>query len=206
MTLPISQTKDACLTLDGVQHALAEIGEAERHFNQLGSQYRILASTWLLAAFGAIGYVLTAEHLAVSAASIVLLVSLAGSVGILLLWTLDLLVYHRLLDANFLEGLKLELEFPAVPQIRWAMWQQFSAGLGVTTLLRIYYCGCSLAPMAAGAYLLAASASPSTILLAAQGGGAIVVLMAATFLWQRSKNDWLIARVRDLQRNDVRPV
>jgi hypothetical protein len=65
------------------------------HFNTLESTYRALASTWLLAAFAGIGFILKDIHsereLYVAA------IAAAGAVGILLLWLLDLMVYHRLL-------------------------------------------------------------------------------------------------------------
>jgi len=43
-----------------------EIGALERHFNQLQNHYRTLASTWLLAAFAAIGFLISQQGLIVS--------------------------------------------------------------------------------------------------------------------------------------------
>lgn len=42
-----------------VYEIIKEIGQQERHFNTLNVTYKTLASTWLLAVFGGIGFVLT---------------------------------------------------------------------------------------------------------------------------------------------------
>src|SRR5262245_830160 len=85
------------------------IAEQERHFNNLQSKYRVLASAWLLASLSGIGFVIKeltrptdSPYLLIAA------IAAAGGTGIYLLWVVDILVYHRLLDACFVEGLKLE--------------------------------------------------------------------------------------------------
>src|SRR3712207_6263929 len=100
----------------------AEIGAAERHFNQLEHQYRVLASTWLLGTFVAIGYVLI--HLPVRQADwvthhrdlVIAGIALSGALGIRLIWILDIRVYHQLLESCFLEGLKLERDNDWLPR------------------------------------------------------------------------------------------
>jgi hypothetical protein len=85
-------------------------------------QCRALASTWLLATFGALGFILSSTlSTAVPREVIALALGIAGAIGIFLLWILDLLVYHRLLDASFTEALKLEARFPQLPQVRRCM-------------------------------------------------------------------------------------
>src|SRR5438874_459210 len=89
------------------------------HFNALESTYRTLASTWLLAAFAGIGYILTSVH-----AGTELLISglsAAGAAGIVLLWVLDMLVYHRLLGAAFSEQLGFEERHSWLPQVAHEM-------------------------------------------------------------------------------------
>ena len=91
-----------------VWKVMTELGAAERHFNVLQHQYRLMASTWLLAMFGGVGFALSSERLSVPPELIVSVVGLAGALGVTQLWNLDLRVYHQLLDSCFVEGLKLK--------------------------------------------------------------------------------------------------
>jgi len=96
-----------------------ELGNNERHFNQLQHQYRALASAWILAMFAGVQYVLSNWNTLPLASEVILsLVGLAGAVGITQLWNLDIRVYHQLLEAYFVEGLKLEESYPWLPQVR----------------------------------------------------------------------------------------
>jgi mannose-6-phosphate isomerase-like protein (cupin superfamily) len=98
------------------------IAEQERHFNNLQSKYRVLASAWLLASLSGIGFVI--KELARATDSPYLLIAAiaaAGGTGIYLLWVVDILVYHRLLDACFVEGLKLERSVKWIPPFRHNM-------------------------------------------------------------------------------------
>lgn len=104
-----------------VWKVVLELGENERHFNQLQHQYRMLASTWLLAMFGGVGFAVSQEHLGAPPELIVTVLGLAGAVGLTQLWSLDLRVYHQLLDSCFTEGLRLERLHPWLPQIRAGM-------------------------------------------------------------------------------------
>ena len=91
-----------------------DLGDQCKHFNTLESGYRGLASTWLLAAFGGIGFILDGslpkQALLVSA------VGAAAAIGIFLVWLLDIMVYHRLLAAVFSEQIRLEQEEAWLPQ------------------------------------------------------------------------------------------
>ncbi|MCU0840981.1 MAG: hypothetical protein MUC79_04570 [Thiobacillaceae bacterium] len=102
-----------------------EIGAYERHFNEIQSEYRKIASQWLLAAFGAIGFLLYGKDIGSPAGLppqlIAAGVALAAVVGLLLLWHLDVHVYHRLLKACFRSGLCLEAGHTGLPSIRHAM-------------------------------------------------------------------------------------
>lgn len=99
---------------------LSEIGTQERHFNSLQSNYRKLASSWLLAVFGGVGFVLSGR-ISTEPALLVSGIGLAGGVGIVLLWIMDLLVYQQLLHACFSAGQKLEQEYEWLPRIRTGM-------------------------------------------------------------------------------------
>ncbi|MBI1398007.1 MAG: hypothetical protein GC151_18695 [Betaproteobacteria bacterium] len=73
-------------TFERVWKIAEEIGVQERHFNGLQTSYRSMASVWLLAAFGAIGFVLSRKlEVDVDRELLVGAVAVAGSVGIALL-------------------------------------------------------------------------------------------------------------------------
>lgn len=116
----------------------AEIGNYERHFNTIQGVYRGLASSWLLAAFGAIGLILTNDKLpsAWPAELLVAYISLLASIGLLALWNLDVNVYHRLLVACFEAGEKFEEGNAALPKIREKMR---AAGKEVCTGIFAFY-------------------------------------------------------------------
>ena len=101
-----------------------EIGVQERHFNGLQTGYRSMASAWLLATFAGIGFASTQTiQIGIDRELLVAAIAVAGGVGIALLWVLDLLVYHRLLDSCFIEGLILEERYPWLPPFRSNMMQ-----------------------------------------------------------------------------------
>jgi hypothetical protein len=168
---------------------LKELGEAERHFNNLETEYRKLASIWLLAGFAGIGFVLKSDpDLVVPREVAIAGIGLATSVGIFLLWIVDLLVYHRLLDACFTEAQKVEQQHPELPQVRTSM------GLGhrgrvVTTRLRWFYVALTAAPIAFSipivvTWLLRDSRQSSAIMTVL---AAIVYLALTSFLiWTKS--------------------
>src|SRR5512134_877134 len=96
------------------------LSEECRHFNGLQSTYRSLASTWLLATFAGIGFVLKDIHTPYSHLFIGG-IALAGALGILMLWLLDLKVYHLLLAAAFAEQLRLERKYDWLPRMAHSM-------------------------------------------------------------------------------------
>ena len=117
------------------------LGSSEKHFNDLQASYRRIASIWMLAVFSGAGLVLTAgETLEVARFVLLGLNFLAGTVGILILWSIDLLVYHRLLDAHFVEGMIMERRYTWLPPIRHNMARsQRSANIlrGVLNFYRV---------------------------------------------------------------------
>jgi len=118
---------------------LNHIGDQEKHFNGLETQYRLLASTWLLACFGGIGFLLQSDNeFVVDSWMLTGFIGLIGSVGIYLLWMMDIKVYHKLLHCVFIEGIKLEQVHDWLPRIRTEML--ISQGTGdVTTNTGLYY-------------------------------------------------------------------
>jgi hypothetical protein len=100
-----------------------ELGTYERHFNQMQSVYRGLASTWLLATFAGIEYVLdksTTTYGGIDVRLAISMIALAGGTGIFLLWIIDVMVYHKLLVAVTKESKKIECD-PDLPKLRTTM-------------------------------------------------------------------------------------
>lgn len=97
-----------------------ELSGNERHFNTLQANYRMMAAGWLAAAFTGIGFVLEKNTTVGPLQPLFVngVIALMGCAGILLAWILDLRVYHALLDACFISGLKLEQEHKWLPQQR----------------------------------------------------------------------------------------
>ena len=114
----------------------------ESHFNTLQVALRSLASVWLLSALGSFAFLLQAEGatLAIQRELAIAVVSLLGTVGLAVLWTVDQLVYQRLLAAVFVVGLRMEFDFPDIPPMRTTMLLNApSEQGGMTPLLRIFY-------------------------------------------------------------------
>src|SRR5690349_11361873 len=96
-------------TFDELMELYNHIGAEERHFNELELEYRKLGSQWLLVSLGAIGFVLgKGGELPVNGWVLVIGICTAATIGIFILWMLDIKVYHELLHAAFREGVLLE--------------------------------------------------------------------------------------------------
>jgi len=111
------------------------------HFNDIQAGIRKLASVWLLAAFGAIAYMVRGETMAIAMIDTKILISavgLMGAIGLLVLLILDLVVYQRLIDAVFLLALRLEYQYRSLPPIRTLM-MLYSRKKGMTRYMRLYY-------------------------------------------------------------------
>jgi hypothetical protein len=174
---------------------LVEIGQAERHFNVIESTYRGLASTWLLASFAGMGFAVNSTSLPVPRGIVIFAISVAGSLGVQLLWVVDLLAYHHLLAAYFLEGLRIEDHDRTLPQVRWKMWEQ---GI-VERRVKMFYAGCSLVLLPFGLVAVFTSQNLGY-------GRAFAVLLSAAvpvilvgILWSRSWNAWLYEAVKQIR-------
>lgn len=158
--------------------ALEKLTASEEHFDTMKSTCKSLASTWLLATFAGMGFALTQNFgFAVSTEVITFGIGLAGATGVFLLWVLDLLVYHRLLDASFIEALKLEARFPQLPQVRHGMVAALPGGQAPHHE-QWFYIGCVVAPVAfSGALFIrwCSAASPQ----AAIGVAALMICSVA---------------------------
>lgn len=107
------------LTRAEVLQLVSILADQEKHFNGLETNYRLLASTWLLGSMGTMGYLLTSlDTLSLNFWLLIGLIGFAAGVGILLLWILDMKVYHKLLEAVFIQGVLLEIKYDWLPKIR----------------------------------------------------------------------------------------
>ena len=126
------------------------IAEYEKHFNLVQAGIRGLASTWTLASFAGLSFFLKPEvardlkytldlaHLSFSAYCGMGAVTIAASGGLLALWILDQLVYHRLLLSAFLVGLCIEAESAETPPVRWIMAAS-DRGKAVPDFVSLFY-------------------------------------------------------------------
>jgi len=112
---------------------LSEISASERHFNNLQVRYRLMASSWLLGTFAGIGFVLAGKvqlkFVELPPEIFIIGITLASALGLYLLWNLDLMVYHRLLDAWFIEGYLFEKKHSWLPPVRDTMWTFLGKGV-----------------------------------------------------------------------------
>jgi hypothetical protein len=114
------------LTVDQVITLYKEIGENERHFNDLESKYRLQAGAWVVATIAAIGFINSrtlpeSSWLNLDWVSVVACILGIGALHIT--WQVDIGFYHQLLDCQFVEGLELERKYDFLPQSRQKiMW------------------------------------------------------------------------------------
>lgn len=135
------QTRSAESDKQDVQKKYQDIREYEHHFNNIELEIRKLASVWLLAALGAIAYLVKGADtstLLMKPGQLAALVCLMGNLGLLVLWILDQMVYHRLLNAVFLLGLRMEYKFKYLPPVRTLM-MLYSLKRGMAGYLRLYF-------------------------------------------------------------------
>lgn len=85
----------------------------ENHYNLIQTKYKALATTWMLAAFIGIGYLLGGKETGIPFNILIstMLICLLAAEGIILVWFLDAGVYYRLIEAIFAEAIKLETRF-----------------------------------------------------------------------------------------------
>lgn len=123
-----------------VMKLVDHVGNKEEHFNNLETEYRKLASTWLLASLGACGFVLksTAEF-SFDKWYIVFGICIAAAVGISIIGMLDMRVYQKLLHCFFIEGVRLELLYSEwLPAFRINILNS-QESRGVISRIQYYY-------------------------------------------------------------------
>lgn len=167
--------------IDLVNH----IGDQEKHFNSLETQYRLLASTWLLASLGAIGFLLKDDRsISVDPGKLLLIgcIALVGSIGIVLLWLLDIKVYHKLLNCVFIRGVMLEIAYPWLPKIRTDMLLSQETG-DVTNSTGLYYIFSSLLLQLISLVSFTAYVGLTVTGLVVLISGGMVILLVVMYMW-----------------------
>ena len=102
-----------------ITYSYREIGAMERHVLDIQSRCRLLSSLWLLGTFAGMAYILSENlNLHISNELIFVGINTSGLFGICLLWTLDLLVYHRQLVWIMKEGHHMEEKYHWLPKLR----------------------------------------------------------------------------------------
>jgi hypothetical protein len=156
------------------------MGTEERHFNGLQSTYRTLASTWLLVAFAAIGFVLSEKFVGCPFDKLLVIVAIGfmTSIGIILIWNLGLQVYHPLLAAAFKQGLILEKMYPWLPQMRTNMMERMNNKVVVPRVVWFYVVGSTI-PLAISGVTFASWCFSRNIVCTWLGGLLFAVIISA---------------------------
>lgn len=118
-----------------------KLSEMEERYNSSSEGIMTLSSAWLLASLGAIGWLFSSynhETWPLPLGFLVVIVTTLGSIGIIMLWVMDQLVFHRLLSSVFLVGLKIENDDQEIPPIR-SMMMKTQEGLGTHRWEKFFY-------------------------------------------------------------------
>lgn len=184
------------------------IGDQEKHFNGLETQYRLLASTWLLASLGAIGFLLKDDKsswLNSNKLYLIGAIGLVGSLGIMLLWILDIRVYHKLLHSVFIRGVLLELQYPWLPKIRTDMLLSQETG-DVTSNTKLYYICSAVFLQAISLIAFVSGSSGITNKIAILLAG-LLVMLAVVFFMRRSsmslRSKKLYKKLKEQYKDDI---
>jgi hypothetical protein len=182
-----------------------EIGEEERHFNEIQAGYRNMASTWLLATIGAIGYVIsTPISLNIDVELLIAGIAGAGSLGLSRLWIVDLLIYHRLLDSCFIEGIILEEKYKWLPTFRTNMMET-QKGEGVLFKVVGYYLVSivSLILVAGGSLSVWLDSMNRVASIVFIGITVIIGIWTANLIYSKTENtDAIRKRLEESRQND----
>jgi hypothetical protein len=118
-----------------------KLSEMEERYNSSSAGIRGLASAWLLASLGAIGWLLSSynhETWPLPLGFLIIVVTTLGCIGMITLWVMDQLVFHRLLTSVFIVGLKIEKDDKEIPPIR-SMMMKTQEGIGTHRWERFFY-------------------------------------------------------------------
>ncbi len=129
------------------------ITSAEHHFNDLCFKIRILASTWLLACMGGVGFLLSKTiNVDLQTNQLLILLCWVGAIGTMVLWVLDLLIYQKLLNAWFSSREKIEHRNTDFPQI-FREIKATQPGGRASNLIRVFYIALVSLPLFISMYI-----------------------------------------------------
>jgi hypothetical protein len=110
------------MEFDEVVQLYNHIAEEERHFNSMELDYRKLASQWLLVTFSAVGIILGNNFVIPNGllpSDLIIIISMLSSIGIFVIFIVDIKAYHGLLHEAFKQGIALEMKYnQKLPPIR----------------------------------------------------------------------------------------
>lgn len=97
--------------------------KAEIQFSNLQYKYRQYAIYWFMGVFASYGFFMSSNVFIIPLNQIFILtcISIAGSIGLTLLWSIDILIYQKLLNGVFIQELEMEAKYDFIPQIRHKM-------------------------------------------------------------------------------------
>lgn len=89
------------------------------HYYTVKLRYKILASTWILATFIGLGYLLSGYETGLPTTNLtgVICLGILSATGISLLYYLDIFIYHRILHTIFMEAMHYEKKYDFLPKM-----------------------------------------------------------------------------------------
>lgn len=126
-----------------VYGAYTQIVESLQHYNRVQAIYRTFISTWLLATFVGIGYVLSSyeTNLPFHPLVTVAFICLASAMGVFLVWFMDLIVCEQQIAASVFEGIELEKTHKWLPKFYHNI-QGMCGLVSYINMKSIFYIGC----------------------------------------------------------------
>ena len=174
------------------------ITSAEHHFNNLTFNVRALASTWLLATIAGVGWILKDlpsnadnSELLIDKGDLLLVLCIGGSLGIFVLWILDIRVYQQMTNVWFDCRKKYEVN-NVFPPIRNDMKNLFKTGRAIELII-IYYLALTAAPLVL-ALLIAHWEKNSTAMYFI--GGFLLLIESAIYLYSPKDQAWMKEKLK----------
>jgi hypothetical protein len=188
------------LSKEEVIQLVAVLSDQEKHFNGLETNYRLLSSTWLLGSLGTVGYLLiSTDQLTIDFWLLIGLIGAAAGVGIILLWMLDVRVYHKLLNAVFIQGILLEIQYDWLPRARTDMLMLQKGDVTKSTNLYYTLSSASLFSISLTGFIKYANETVTGITIGVLG--AMVIITAMVFLWRSVRSERTDKLVKYLDKN-----
>lgn len=144
------------------------ITSAEHHFNNLTFNIRALASSWLLATFAGIGWIIkdwenTKVDYIVDKLDLIVALCMGSSIGIFVLWIMDIKVYQSLLNVWF-DAREMYEDGVKYPTIQKNMKDLFKTGRAVH-LIKYYYLLMCAGPLFIAIYVAVKKGSNLEVLM-----------------------------------------